>query len=135
MGWYLTGSRQDDGMASDETSFRLRELNECLMALAMEPEEQIRWIGCAHPDELGLAFDDGFRLIRSLELDGVVLPSEARTILDEISRRLDMMSGAQNAELWTEAAIRTDPQWVELRLLARRVLSDPGWPGVPEDRR
>ncbi len=117
-------------MASNEASFRLQELNEGLVALAMEPEDQIRWIGQAHPDELGLAFDDGFRLIPSLELEGVVIPAEARTILDEISRRLDLMSGAENAELWTEAAIRTHPRWVDLRLLARRVLSVPGWPGA-----
>ncbi len=117
-------------MASNEASFRLQVLNEGLAALAMEPEEQIRWIGHAHPDELGLAFDDGFRLIPSLELEGVVIPAEARTILDEISRRLDLMSGAENAELWAEAAIRTHPHWVDLRLLARRVLNVPGWPGA-----
>ncbi len=55
-------------------------------------------------DELGVGFDDGFRRIPSLELDGAILPSEARKIVDEISRRLDMMSGAESAELWSEAA-------------------------------
>ena len=89
----------------------------------MGAEKQIRWNGQAHRDELGLAFGEGFPLVATLELDGVILTNEAKVALEEINRRVDMMSGHENAELWTEAAIRSDPHWAELRLLARDALA------------
>ncbi len=88
----------------------------------MDAEDQIRWIGPAHPDELGLAFDDGLALVPALEREGIVFTPEAVRALREIDERLTAMSVLESAELWTEAAIRSDRRWADLRRLALEAL-------------
>jgi hypothetical protein len=41
---------------------------------------------------------------------------------DSRDRHLEEMSGEANAHLWTPEALRTSPEWIEVRRLAARLL-------------
>jgi hypothetical protein len=64
----------------------------------------------------------------ALELDDVARASEAWTSAAQregvraLSRKLDEMSGKQNARLWEPEALR-GPEWAEVRRLARKALA------------
>jgi hypothetical protein len=59
--------------------------------------------------------------------DAPKLTSEQRSRLAALDRRLDAMSGEDNADLWTEDAIRFRAEWDEVREKARRILDVFGW--------
>lgn len=56
--------------------------------------------------------------------------------IEVLDRRLVAMSGPQNAEFWTEEALRAATEWVSVRALAQAVLDAMGWPSEapPIDR-
>jgi len=64
----------------------------------------------------------------ALELDDVARASEAwtsppqRDALRALDRKLDEMSGEQNARLWEQQALH-GPEWAEVRKLAREALA------------
>ncbi len=99
--------------------WRLSRLIDAVDILAKDAEEQIAWIDTAHPDELGLDFDEGFRLIPGLERDGVSLSIEVKDLLATIDSELEAMSGHEHAELWTTEAVRSRPEWARIRSLAQ----------------
>ena len=51
------------------------------------------------------------------------LPAEGRLeALQAVDSTLNRMTGPAHSALWTEAAIRTDPHWTELRRVAAAAL-------------
>lgn len=77
-------------------------------------------------EKLVVEFDDAYTSF----VEGMqVLPSEAQLIsLQAIDRQLAGMVRAQEAELWTERAVREDRRWREAQRLARAVIETFGWP-------
>jgi len=69
----------------------------------------------------------GLRRTRPLPAGSVPAESQA---LDAIDEKLATMSrdGAEfNAELWTDAALKSSPHWQQLRTLATAALDAFGW--------
>jgi hypothetical protein len=115
-------------MADEREAWRRQLLRDALTALASEPNEQVRWIGSAHPDELALTFDDAYRLLPTLVAEGAQLSEIALATLKAIDEALDAMTGERNSELWTIEAIRTNRRWADLRTLAHEALAAlPQW--------
>ncbi len=100
-------------------AWRLKQLTDAVEMLGKDAEDQIAWIGDAHPDELGLAFHDGFMLVAGLERDGVEFSTKAKDLLAEIDATLEAMSGGEHAELWTTQGVRSRPEWDRIRALAQ----------------
>ncbi len=91
-----------------------RALIESVAILAAPAEAQIAWLASigAGPlaDELGLEFDDSYRLLPELESLHVV-SAVANQLSTEVSTALD---GIPRSE-WTESAIATEPAWERVR--------------------
>lgn len=97
--------------------------------LALPSEAQIAWLsslGLGKPgasDELALEFDDGFKMINAFVAADIV-PPKALDSLQLLDRQLAGISGPGNASLWTLDALKTSPQWKEIRELASRCIRD-----------
>lgn len=55
------------------------------------------------------------------------LTDQQRSALIALDKRLDEMSGEEHAELWSEDALRSRPEWDEVRDEAREILDLFGW--------
>jgi hypothetical protein len=88
-----------------------------LSADAEAQERYLRQIG-AWPslDELALELDDVARA------SDAWAPQALRDQLRALSRKLDEMSGEENASLWEPEALH-GPEWAEVRSLARQALA------------
>jgi hypothetical protein len=64
----------------------------------------------ALPDEVGLLFEDAYRVLEADLLPVVVRPHLAR-----IADRLQAMEERPREDLWTADALRNAPDWEELR--------------------
>src|SRR5215813_14772723 len=97
------------------------ELYQILERLASPPQAQIdylRNLGVAPlADELALEFHDLYLLVPQLAAQRV-LTHQQRKAVDTVSRKLDDMSTCQDESLWTEDALQSHPDWVEVRRLA-----------------
>ena len=71
-------------------------------------------------ERLVVEFDDAYTtFVESMER----LPSEAQLIaLQAVDRQLTALVRAQEAELWTQRALREDPRWIEAQRLAFGVI-------------
>jgi len=78
--------------------------------------------GALPADELAARFDDVYTdYVASLTR----MPSEARMLaLQALDTAIHELSGVENAALWKEAAVRSNPRWHELREIARIVLAE-----------
>jgi len=72
-------------------------------------------------DELDLEFDDGWVLLNSF-LEADLIPRAAVPALTRLDAALSQMSGPENANLWTTAALADRPEWDDVRALALSVL-------------
>ncbi|MGH4029261.1 hypothetical protein ACQB60_10045 [Actinomycetota bacterium Odt1-20B] len=111
------------------SSFRRRLLIESLTLLAADAAAQTAWLDAygVATDEIALDFDHAFGMTEGLvagagagaegQLDQGVMAD-----LREIDALLGEMSGAENADRWTRAALSADAGWSRARELARRVL-------------
>jgi hypothetical protein len=89
---------------------------ERLASAAESQEAYLVQLGVAPSnDELALEFDDA--------VGGVTVEGTLREKLQAVSERLKAMSGAQNSHLWQTDALRTAPEWGEVRRLAREALA------------
>lgn len=102
-----------------------------LQALAMNAEVQQSLFPdfVCKADELALDYDHWSEVARSFF--GAEFSGDQLAAIQAIDRHLDAMSrgGAVfDEQLWSEEALGTRPQWVELRSLAQLALSKFGWP-------
>lgn len=104
---------------------RLQRLIESTKLLSAGGEEQLTALSSMGVpdvvDELALNFDDDVRLVDSMVEDGE-LGGAAKAAAANLDRQLGNMSGEKNAHLWTPEALRTSPEWSELRRLAGHLL-------------
>jgi hypothetical protein len=103
-------------------------LRETLQALAAPPDVQLARFPdfVVKADELALDFDHALLLVR--QEGGEALSVEQHAALSAVDGLLDAMSGAENASLWTEQALREDPEWDRVRAAAAAALRAFGWP-------
>jgi hypothetical protein len=112
---------------ADEREYLMRELKYSLQALALPAAVQLELYpdGAAKADELALDFDHFQLCVR--DNYGGDLSERQRRLLDRLDQELEEMSGAQNASLWTEEALRKAPEWEHIRVLAKEALESFGW--------
>ncbi|MDQ4144383.1 MAG: hypothetical protein M3198_11685 [Actinomycetota bacterium] len=103
------------------------ELRASLSALASPGSEALATVpdGFAKADEL--AIDYGNFVSAVLGNFGDEFSTEQTAVLRRIDAMLEAMSGAENAELWTEEAVVSHPRWQEVRKAARVALNRLGW--------
>ena len=99
----------------------VEELRQVLVRLASPSQAQIDYLqhlGVAPlADELALEFHDLYLLVPQLAAQKVLTHQQSKAV-DAVSRKLDDMSTCQDPRLWVEDALRSHPDWVEVRRLA-----------------
>ena len=95
---------------------RIRDAVERLTWPARQQIEHVHGI----VDELALEFDDVFAVIRDRPGEFGLSP-EASAGLHDLDHRLDELS--DEPSLWSEEALKTAPEWAEIRELAGEVLA------------
>lgn len=110
-------------MASDGHR-ELRLLVQSLQALALSFDRQMSLFPAfVHvPDELALLFDDCMRLAESTP-GYADLTELQREMLIALDRRLEELSGPDNARFWTTEALANNTVWQEIRARAAQLLS------------
>jgi hypothetical protein len=97
----------------------LVDLEQALTRLADSAADQVAYLAklgvLPSVDELALEFDDSFVLVPQLVRQGH-LTREQAAMMASVSAQLARMSAMP--ELWTEAALRSHPDWEEVRRLA-----------------
>jgi hypothetical protein len=68
-----------------------------------------------------MEFHDGFVMLTQLVESELISEAVACFVL-RLDDALNKMSGPANSELWTLAALETDPQWQHVRQLAQEAL-------------
>ena len=116
---------------SEGSGFEFETLRAALQALAAPAPVQLARYPefVVKADELALDFGDALLLVRhnrAAEIDSG--QAAALAALDELFAR---MSGPARPELWTEDAVRSRPERVEVRALAAAALAAFGWPSAP----
>lgn len=106
----------------------IERLVHSLQALAAPADVQLARFPSfvAKADELALDFADA--LLVANDCPQLRLTAAQRDALARLDQHLDGMSGAANAQLWTEHAVRSRPEWDAVRALARDVLAALGAP-------
>ena len=106
------------------------DLRSALQALAASAEVQLARFPTftVAADELALDFDDALLMFRQAAPKSTPEQNACIHALDDL---LSNMSGAANAPLWTPSALRTAPEWVQVRALAHAALNAFGWPLDP----
>lgn len=115
-----------------ETQFR--QLRSSLEALATSPSEQPALFGdlVAKADELALDFDKCAAIVRGR--DDSELSEAQLAALAAIDRQLATMSrlaAELDADMWSEAALKHDETWVQIRQLSAVALEAFGWAEEP----
>ncbi len=99
----------------------VEELRQVLVRLASPSQAQIDYLqhlGVAPlADELALEFHDLYLLVPQLAAQKVLTHQQSKAV-DAVSRKLDDMSTCQDPSRWMEDALRSHPDWVEVRRLA-----------------
>jgi hypothetical protein len=67
-------------------------------------------------DELALQFDDLWLEGKIIHAEGISI--ELRESLEALDQALEDMSGSESADLWTEDALASRPEWANVRSLA-----------------
>jgi hypothetical protein len=95
---------------------------ESLQLLAASPTEQIEYVrsGGFHHDELALELDD----VLGAFLGNCEPSKSAGPALGALDRQLHKMSGTSNARLWTDQALIEGEEWITVRRLATRSLTE-----------
>ena len=109
-----------------DARLRLIWLLEALQLIAAEAEIPLLLLENADvSDEIAFAWENAYLNINQLSSDRL-LPPDVVAKLAALDRNMEAMSGPDQAELWTDEALQTDPQWHQLRSQAREILADLG---------
>src|SRR5574341_1587583 len=97
------------------------ELCRTISMLAASADEQIEYLKGYRVlpgiDELALEFDDVYVMVPQLVEQGLITTEQCEAV-DSLSDKLKVMSGMQNAHLWTPDALISSPEWADIRRLA-----------------
>ena len=91
------------------------KLVECLRALAAPAQLQLARFPdvVCRADELALEYTDA--LLVASSCPQLQFTEEQRRALRNVDDLLDMMSGQESAQLWTDAALREAQEWSNVR--------------------
>ena len=108
----------------EQLKHRARNLRDVTARLASPAEDQLaylRRLGVAPAvDELALEFDDMYKPIALLRRNNVI-SAETERALRSLDSRLELMS--QNADLWTDQAVREASPWQDVRHLGAQAVT------------
>ncbi|MHA2314357.1 MAG: hypothetical protein ACXACF_03610 [Candidatus Hermodarchaeia archaeon] len=76
-------------------------------------------------DELAIEFDQWYQVIKRRR---TMFSKRQRSILEDLNKKLDEISGPENLRYWMEDTVRNDIAWEDIRLLAKNALDAMGWP-------
>jgi hypothetical protein len=114
-------------MSENITELNMIQLRRALQQAALPADRQIdRLKGFDVPFEV--ADDVGNQILWALQWPDAKLTDEQRSNLVALDALTTQMSGEQNAELWTDDALRSRPEWEEVRHRARKILKLFQWP-------
>jgi hypothetical protein len=119
-------------MSDNITELNLIQLKKALQQAAMSADQQIaRLKGYDVSFEVA---DDVYNWSRwALESEKAKLTDEQRSGLIALDTITAEMSGERNAKLWTDDALRSQPEWEKVRLQARKILESFQWPIEDKD--
>jgi hypothetical protein len=115
-----------------ETQFK--HLKWSLQALAAPVSEQLALFPDAvtKPDELALDFDTCAAAVRAREDGGLTdVQFAALAVIDDQLATMSRLGTELDADIWSEAALRHDPNWEQLRQFAADALEAFGWAEGP----
>ena len=115
-------------MSSNITDLSMRQLEQSVRVAALPAYRQIESfpIGVDVPFEIADDFGNWCQWV--LNAADVRLTNQQRSCLISLDTRLNRMSGEDNADLWTEDALRSRPEWEEVRSEALDLLDLFEWP-------
>jgi hypothetical protein len=115
----------EDRVARERREWWQPELERSVALLGASSDEQRAWLHATFAgqsgvvvDELALQFDDVWLEGKIMHAEGISI--ELRESLEALDRALDEMSGSESADLWTEGALASRPEWANVRSLAGR---------------
>lgn len=102
-------------------------LKHSVQLLAMPPEIQLRLLPSfvCKADELALEFDHWREVV--FHNCRNELSVEQISAITELNERLDRLT-TNGEQHWTDEAVRSSPEWHDVRILATAVLNAFGWP-------
>jgi hypothetical protein len=105
----------------------MTRLKHALQALAAPAEVQLGLFPdfVCKADELALDFGHWHECVVGNGADS--LTQQQLSWLNALDERLGAMSGMHHSASWTDEALRTGPEWVEIRALAAESLLSLGW--------
>jgi len=103
---------------------KLKRLVASVQLLAAEAEVQLSAFpaGVCKADEIVLTFDDCLVFLQEL-VDAGLLSVDARDQLQRINGRISKLGDGKDS-VWSDSAVRKDPEWAELRQLAMAALEE-----------
>jgi len=109
------------------TEEKWNRLVEPLVLLANDADTQLAMLPhfVHRPDELALIFDDCFVFLDTLVESGLVNDTDAES-LRALDQHFAAMSGQENAQRWTDDAVRNAPEWAIVRESSRSILQNMG---------
>jgi hypothetical protein len=119
-------------MTDDETqrSWHFRQFRRSLQDLADAGSDQLALFPdqAAKPDELAWAFEHWATIVRATdESELSATQADAVAALQAKLKTMSRDGGEFGADLWTESALRSSEQWLEVRKLATAALTAFGW--------
>jgi hypothetical protein len=112
---------------TDPESWNRGTFKASLRALAQPADVQLSLYrdGCAKVDELAIDFGLRWEVYRH-SFDSEITQQQLQKA-NELDDWLSSISGAENERYWTEAALKSCPEWEHARSLAREALDLFGW--------
>jgi hypothetical protein len=98
-----------------------------LQLMAADVDDQIAalpWF-VSVADEVAITFGEAY-ILRGWIEDAELIDPGLVPKLDAIEKQTVAMSGQAHPEFWTDEALRTFPEWQQLRVQAREILADLG---------
>jgi len=114
-------------MSENITELNMIQLKKALQQAALPAEHQLARLR-GFDASFELADDFGNWCGWALDSTDLTLTDAQRSHLAALDARLNEMSGEHNGELWTDAALRSRPEWEEVRRDAQKTLELLQWP-------
>ena len=111
------------------TEWRLRMVLRDLQALAADPEVLIAAYpkGVPVADDLSNDLENRLLIAQDYVVKEGLVTQEMWDRIVRVDAKLEEMSNRYDMSLWTDDALRTRPEWVEVRRLAREALEAMGY--------
>jgi hypothetical protein len=125
----LAEGRQD-GFETETTMLnfqqKLKRVVASVQLLASEADVQLSAFpdGVCKPDEIVLTFGECGMFVKELSAVGLLSKNDQDLLL-RLEGRIVSLGGGKES-IWSESAVREDPEWAELRQLARATLKEMG---------